>query len=109
MPVFNLYKEIQPTYGELLSLLDEMGYSKQIVDIKRPISKIHTKQYRLENPEHKSFILLPLLSDDTPVLKGFFAGYCIQLYWEGVTDDEQYMPKMIDKRRMAQKNQVSAQ
>ncbi len=107
MPVFNLYKEIQPTYGEWLSLLAEMGYEKNIVDIKRPVFKDVTKQYRLENAEHKSFILLPIFPNNTPVLKGLFASYCIQLYWEGVTDDEQYMPKMIEKNRLAQKNQVS--
>lgn len=101
MRVFTIYKEIQPTYGEWLSLLAEMGYEKKIVDIKRAISKDHTKQYRLENPEHKSIIILPLLPDNEPVLKGLFASYSIQLYWEGVINDEQDMAKMIEKRRLA--------
>jgi hypothetical protein len=101
MPVFTIYKEIQPTYGEWLSLLEEMGYEKKIVDIKHPIIKDRTKQYRLENPMHKSFIILPIFPDNAPVLKGLFASYSIQLYWEGVIDDMQDMAKMIEKKRLA--------
>jgi hypothetical protein len=101
MRVFTIHNEIQPTYGEWLSLLAEMGYDKKIVDIKRPISKDHTKQYRLENTEHQSIIILPLLPDNAPVLKGLFADYSIQLYWQGVIEDEQDMAKMIEKKRLA--------
>jgi hypothetical protein len=107
MPVFTIHNEIQPTYGEWFSLLEEMGYEKKIVDIERPIFKGRTKQYRLENADHKSFIILPIFPDDTPVLKGLFASYSIQLYWEGVIKDMQDMAKMIEKKRLALRNQTA--
>ena len=80
MPTFSIYKEIQPTYGEWLPILEQLGFQKQVVDRKRTISKKHTKQYRLENATKKSIIILPYMPDDAPALKAYFASYSIQLY-----------------------------
>ena len=99
MPTFNIYKEIQPTYGEWLPVLERLGFKKQVVDIKRPITKAISKQYRLENINEESVIILPYLPDDAPVLKGIFANYSIQLYWQGIIEDVQDMAKMIEQNR----------
>ena len=108
MPTFSIYKEIQPTYGEWLPILAELGFQKQVVDMKRPISKAITKQYRLENSAEKSIIILPYLPDDAPVLKAYFASYSIQLYWQGIIEDMQDMAKMIEKNRLAAHTQVQS-
>ena len=100
MPSFSIYKEIQPTYGEWLPILERLGFQKQVVDIEKPISKKYTKQYRLVNQAEKSIILLPFRPDDAPVLKAHFANYSIQLYYQGIIEDMQDMAKMIDQNRM---------
>lgn len=100
MEAFRIYKEIQPTYGEWFSILADLGYKKQVVDIKRPISKQHTKQYLLENSMEKSIIVLPFLPDNAPVLKAYFANYSNQLYMQGIIDDVQDMAKMVEKNRL---------
>ena len=100
MPSFSIYKEIQPTYGEWLPILEKLGFERQIVDIEKPISKKYTKQYRFVNYAEKSIILLPYLPDDAPVLKGDFASCSIKLYYQGIIGDMQDMAKMIDQNRM---------
>jgi predicted dinucleotide-binding enzyme len=80
MKPFRIYKKIQPTYGEWFSILAELGYQKQIVDRKNPISKRSTKQYVLENSSQKSTIILPYLPNNEPIVKAYFANYSHQLY-----------------------------
>ena len=58
------------------------------------------------NRAEKSIIILPLLPDDAPVLKGDFAAYSIQLYYQGIIEDMQDMAKMIDANRMAAEKQL---
>ena len=108
MPTFSIYKEIQPTYGEWLPILEQLGFQKQVVDMKRPISKAHSKQYRLENKAEKSIIILPYMPDNAPVLKAYFASYSIQLYWQGIIEDMQDMAKMIERNRLAAEAKISA-
>jgi hypothetical protein len=107
MEPFKIYKEIQPTYGEWFSILAELGYQKQVVDIKRPISKQHTKQYLLENLVEKSTIILPYLPESAPVLKAYFANYSHQLYLQGIIEDVQDMAKMIEKKRFMLDSETS--
>lgn len=106
MPVFNIYKEIQPMYGEWIPILEDLGYQKKVIQTRNLFGEM-VKAYRFDNFQHDSYIIVPFLPDNAPVLKGIFANYSIQLYWQGVIDDEQYMAKMIEKNRLAQKNQVS--
>lgn len=106
MPSFSIYKEIQPTYGEWLPILEKLGFQKQVVDIERPISKQFTKQYKLVNQAEKSIIILPYLPDDAPVLKAYFANYSIQLYYQGIIEDMQDMAKMIDQNRLLAQQQM---
>ena len=99
MQTLNIYKEIQPTYGEWLPILEDLGYRKQVVDF-ISISKQKRQQYRLENPLYNSVILLPFLSDNEPVLKAHFASYSHLLYLQGVIEDEQDMAKKIENMRL---------
>ncbi len=99
MQTLNIYKDIQPTYGEWLPILEDLGYQKQVIDF-ISISKQKKQQYRLENPQYNSVILLPFLSDNEPVLKAHFASYSHLLYLQGVIEDEQDMAKKIENRRL---------
>lgn len=105
MPTFSIYKEIQPTYGEWLPILEKLGFQKKVVEFttlfgdKKP-------QYRLENKAEKSIIILPFEPDDAPVLKAYFANYSIQLYYQGIIEDMQDMAKMIDQNRLAAEKQA---
>ncbi len=99
MQTLNIYKDIQPTYGEWLPILEDLGYQKQVMDF-TSISKQKRQQYRLENPLYNSVILLPFLSDNEPVLKAHFASYSHLLYLQGVIEDEQDMAKKIENMRL---------
>ncbi len=101
MRTFSIYREIQPTYGEWLPILKDLGFQINVVDIAKPLSKQYTKQYRLENAKQKSVIILPYLPDEAPVLKAYFANYSVQLYWQGIINDEQAMAKLIEKNRIS--------
>jgi hypothetical protein len=100
MRVFSIYKEIQPTYGEWLPILEQLGYQKHVIEKKNIFGEVR-QVYRLENPVEESIIILPYLPDEAPVLKGIFADYSIQLYWQGIIEDEQAMAKMIEKNRLS--------
>ena len=107
MPTFSIYKEIQPTYGEWLPILEQLGFKKQVVDMQTLFGE-KRPQYRLENAAEKSVIILPYLPDNAPVLKAYFASYSIQLYWQGIIEDMQDMAKMIERNRLATEAKISA-
>ena len=99
MVTLSIYKEIQPTYGEWLPILAELGFQKQIIELPA-IAGVKRPQYRLENLNHKSLIWLPLRSDNEPVVKADFAAYSYQLYMQGIIEDMQDMAKMIERNRL---------
>jgi hypothetical protein len=99
MATFSIYKEIQPTYGEWLPILEKLGFQKKVVELPTLFGD-KQPQYRLENKAEKSIIILPYLPDDAPVLKAYFANYSIQLYYQGIIEDMQDMAKMIDQNRL---------
>ena len=107
MPTFSIYKEIQPTYGEWLPILEQLGFQKKVVDMQTLFGD-KKPQYRLENTAEKSVIILPYLPDNAPVLKAYFASYSIQLYWQGIIEDMQDMAKMIERNRLAAEAKISA-
>jgi hypothetical protein len=105
METFRIYKEIQPTYQEWFVVLEQLGFKKQIVELK-PIAGVKRPQYRLENAPFHSVIWLPFRPEDAPVLKAYFASYSNLLYLQGVISDPQEMAKSIEKIRLA--NQKTA-
>jgi hypothetical protein len=106
METFRIYKEIQPTYQEWLAVLEQLGFKKQIVELK-PIAGVKRPQYRLENSSFRSVIWLPVRPDDAPVLKAYFASYSSLLHLQGVIQDPQDMAKTIEKMRLANPKQVA--
>lgn len=106
MATFSIYKEIQPTYGEWLPILEKLGYKKEVVNLPTLFGD-KQPQYRLENQAEKSIIILPYLPDDAPVLKAYFANYSIQLYYQGIIEDMQDMAKMIDQNRLLAQQQMT--
>ncbi len=106
METFRIYKEIQPTYREWLTLLEHLGFKKQVVELK-PIAGVKRPQYRLENTTFHSVIWLPLRPDDAPVLKAYFASYSNLLYLQGILSDPQEMAKAIEKMRFANPKDVA--
>ncbi|MEN9610096.1 MAG: hypothetical protein RLZZ628_910 [Bacteroidota bacterium] len=100
METFRIYKEIQPTYREWFALLEQLGFKKQIVELK-PIAGVKRPQYRLENKAFHSVIWLPWGTEDAPVLKAYFASYSNLLYLQGVISDPQEMAKSVEKMRLA--------
>ena len=99
MATFSIHNEIQPTYGEWLPILEQLGFKKQVVDMTTLLGD-KKPQYRLVNEAEKSIIILPYLPDDAPVLKAYFANYSIQLYYQGIIEDMQDMAKMIEQNRI---------
>jgi hypothetical protein len=106
MATFKIYKEIQPTYREWLSVLEQLGFKKQIVELP-PISGVKRTQYRLENAAYRSVVWLPYRTDDAFVVKAYFASYSHLLYMQGVIEDVQDMAKMVEKSRFLAENKVS--
>jgi hypothetical protein len=106
METFRIYKEIQPTYREWFVLLEQLGFKKQIVELK-PIAGVKRPQYRLENKAFHSVIWLPWSPEDAPVLKAYFASYSNLLYLQGVLSDPQEMAKAVEKMRLAHPKDVA--
>jgi hypothetical protein len=106
MYTINRYKELQPTYGEWLPILEQLGFEKNVVEKENFLGEMR-KVYRLENSTEKFFFILPYLPDDAFVMENFYVSCTSQLYWLGLIENEQDMAKMIEKKRLALRNQTA--
>jgi hypothetical protein len=86
----SIYTEVAVTYGEMIEVLNKLGYHKEF----------DGKNNRFINEKYKSEIKLPVRDLDDTVERIYVAGYSYRFYLQGVIKKEEDLIKMIQKNRL---------
>jgi hypothetical protein len=90
----SIINEVTVTNGELMRVLTQLGYTKEMGD----------KIYRFTNEKYKSMVDLPIRPLDEAVQKIYLATYSYRLYMQGVIRYEENLIKKVQQNRLKRRN-----
>jgi hypothetical protein len=85
-----IYVEVPITYGEMIDVLEKLGFQKELND-----NMLH-----FSNEKYKSKVILPERPLDAVVELVHVATYSHRLYLQGVIKHEEDLIRMIQKMRL---------
>ena len=86
----SILKEVFVTYGEITSVLTQLGYRNES----------NEERYHFVNDKYKSMVDLPPYSLEDVVKHQFLAIYSYQLFMQGVIKDEESLVKKVLQNRV---------